>query len=201
MWKGCGKLLGFSNFPFHTFFPFMPRKRNFPAGISVYLDTNGKKTFWRVRLGSRFLGRGLEKKKTFPTYAEAVAYVEGEMQAKKEVTPTAEALGLSLVHLADARAALGKLSGRATLLEAAEAWIKHEGLESVSVADAIKRLVAHQLTQKAGERHRRETEKYLNRYFEGKMERKLSSITTEELDAIRDAETTKGEPPFGRKCS
>ncbi len=148
----------------------MPRRRKLPPGAGISKEISGTgKTFFRARLSKVFLGEG-SKKKAFPTEGEAFAWVFDE-QAKLAEAKKSEAVGdaweLSLDALSEVKVALAKLNGRASLLDAAEAWLKFYGSteETKTVQEAIEVLRLEMDAERLGTRHRREVKAKLLLYW------------------------------------
>lgn len=189
----------------------MPRRRKLPPGAGISKEISGAgKTFFRARLSKVFLGEG-SKKKAFPTEGEAIAWVFDE-QDKLAEAKKSEAVGdaweLSVDTLSEVKVALAKLNGRASLVDAAEAWLKFYGStkETKTVQEAIEALHLDMIAERLGVRHKRETKAKLLLYWgdwiqkeemvvdgkkvvkevevKGHLLKKVNELTREDVDAM-----------------
>jgi|GEM_PF-1154780 len=176
----------------------MARTPKLPRGVTLFRDSNGVNDLWRVRLGVKFLGKGCSPiKRAFQTHAGALGWINEEEERLHPHRDDADASGLSTHVIAEIRVALSKLAGRATLVEAADAWEKYvaQAGESKTVVDAITALHADQTGQGLSARHVRETKAKLTRFFRGLEKTKVCDLKSEELEAARDAEDATGKSP------
>ena len=117
---------------------------------------------------------------------------------KKEGDPDeAKKLGMEPSAVIDAKHALQKIAGKATLTEAVDAWLEFvEPFKNApNVKDAIAVLVKDKRGQGNTPRHVREIETILERDLEGVLTKKVSHVTREELEKMRDAKDTTGKDP------
>jgi len=176
----------------------VPKTPKLPKGVTLYRDTNGFTELWRVRLGVKFLGRGCQpSKKSFPSHAEAVGWIKEEETRIHPHSIEAKEFGLSPHLVAEVQVALKKLGGRASLVDVADYWLRHAAPveDSPTVATAIAKLHADQEKQGLSSRHVRETKAKLKRIFRGLENRKMSEITTEDIEKARDAKDATGSNP------
>jgi len=175
----------------------MPKAPKFPEGIRLYKDTDGVSIYWRVSLGVKFVGKGNKaRKKAFSSHAAAVDFIQAEVEKKHGNPEEAKKLQMTEAEVLDAKYALHKLKGRASLVEAAEAWLKHvEPFKTApTVENAIKTLGESKKKEELGDRHLRELAAKLNRFFRGVKTKKISDVTREDVEAARDAMDANNKP-------
>ncbi|MBE2203073.1 MAG: hypothetical protein IAE94_01860 [Chthoniobacterales bacterium] len=167
----------------------MARKKNLPPGAGISEETSAKGTpFFRARLSHVFLGEG-SKKKAFPTYAEAEAWVFEEQEnlgKEKKAKAVSEVWNLSEETLREVSAALAVLDGRPSLLAAAQAWVQH--LERVkttkTMREAITALHDEQKLEGLTDRHIRDCKAKLLHFWGGFLDKKVSEITPEDVSEM-----------------
>lgn len=152
----------------------MPRKLKLPPGVAIVEEPRGSEVTWRVRLGKKFTGMKVERKR-FAVYQEAIDWVNERAGEKKQLTGNllkqASGLGISPQQAADAVTALSLLQNRATLTEAARLWLEHDARKKTpSVASVIDRLVEEKRNAGMGSNHCNGLKNSLLRLFKG-MER------------------------------
>ena len=105
---------------------------NLTSGIGVVKVSNGRKEFWRVRLGRRFTG-GEVQTKHFTNLDDARKWIFGDaLKHKAAPGPMVElkqssgaaAFALTAAQISEAHACLRKLDGVASLTEAVS-YFKH----------------------------------------------------------------------------
>jgi len=179
----------------------MAKTPQLPPGVSLYRDQDGEREFYRVRLGTKFLGKGRKaEKKAFPTHSEAVKWIKAKDEELHPHAAEAEATGLTPQQIAEVRVALAKLEGMASLVDAADAWLKHEKpvLDSVTVTDAIAALVAMKKKRAKSDkskRHNEDLHNKLTRFFRGRGNRKISDISPADIDTLLDVVDARGNEP------
>lgn len=177
----------------------MSKTPPFPKGVKVYQDTNGTGSIWRVSFGVSFLGRGSKPfKRAFSAHREAVEFVRKELASRQAVDPKeVEATGLTESQLLDAKYAMHKLDGKASLTDAAEAWLRLVApfKEAPSVEGAIDLLLRTKKSVKLSERHIRELKAKLHRMFRSLLKKNISEINRSDLESIRDALDSTGNEP------
>jgi len=173
----------------------MATKEKLPAGVGIYENSNGRQTLWRVRLGAAFLGAGRVKKKNFASRDAALAWI-GE-QTGQAYQEEAKKLQITEAQVHETKVALARLAGRASLVEAVDAWEKFvaKAGESKTVSDAITALHAEQEKQGLSARHVRECKAKLTRFFREVAGVQVCDLKTEDLEAARDAEDATGKDP------
>lgn len=179
----------------------MAKTPKLPAGVSLYRDQDGKREFYRVRLGVKFLGTGRKpEKKAFPTHADAVKWVKEKQEELHPHLSEAAANGLTASQVAEVRVAISKLGGLASLVDAADAWLKHvrPALDSVSVADGIAKLFevkAKRAKLERSQRHPVDLKNKLNRLFRGYEKTKLSDIHVGNFETMLEQLDGRGNAP------
>ena len=173
----------------------MDPKSKLPAGVGIYYSSNGRQTLYRVRLGAAFLGAGRVKKKNFATREAALEWIS--KQTGQEHKEEAHRLGITEAQVHELKVSLARLAGRASLVEAVEAWERFvaKAGESKTVSDAIALLHADQEKQGLSSRHVRECKARLTRFFRGLESVMVCDLRTEDLEASRDAEDATGKDP------
>ena len=169
-------------------------KRKLPDGVGICRDSGGKKRdgsrkiLWRVRLGPRFLGPGRSPvKKAFGNETEAWSWIEEQTGQATEAEAAKFEITKAAVH--EMHVAMMILAGRASLVDAANAWEKYVGKaqKSVSVLEAIEALHADQKAQGLSDLHCRETRAKLKRFFSGLYDVKICDVTQDDVENARDA--------------
>lgn len=175
----------------------MANKPTLPRGITLYKDTVGEKTYWRVRLGTRFLGKGSSPiKRAFPSHSEAVSFIKEEQARLFPHQESSEKTGLAPAVIAEVQVALARLQNRAGILEAVDFWLKHAApvSDSPSVLEAIEALHREQQSQGLSSRHVSETRAKLKLIFQGLEKKKISEVKASDLEKARDREDKRGNP-------
>ncbi len=176
--------------------------RKWPAGISLRQEGAGANKIWRACIGKKFDGH--PRRRGFSVHAEGVAWLEGEIdkreKSQREFREEAKRLDLTADLVADARVALAKLAGRASLLDAALAWIEHvePTARTPLVSSAIKRLVHEKSAANNSGRHVDDLEKYLNsffRYFKSKHLNELRKVDMQRALKVKMGPRGKKVPP------
>jgi len=172
----------------------LPREK-LPAGVGIYENSNGRQTLFRVRLGPKFLGPGRIKKKNFAKREAALEWIK-EMSGGTAIEE-AKKLQVGVDQIHDIKVALQILAGRASLVEAANAWEKYvaQAGESKTVEDAIAALHTDQTGQGLSARHVRECKAKLTRFFLGLEKVKVCDLKSEDLEKARDAMDAMGNSP------
>jgi integrase len=106
---------------------------NLASGIGVVMVSNGRKEFWRVRLGRRFTG-GEVQTKHFTSLEDARKWIFGDALKRKAApgpmvelkqSSGAAAFALTPAQISEAHACFRKLDGVASLTEAVSYFLKH----------------------------------------------------------------------------
>ena len=106
---------------------------NLASGIGVIKVSNGRKEFWRVRLGRRFTG-GEVQTKHFTSLDDARKWIFGDaLKHKAAQGPMVElkqssgaaAFALTPAQISEAHACFRKLDGHASLTDAVSYFLKH----------------------------------------------------------------------------
>jgi len=163
----------------------MPKAPTFPPGIRVYHDTDGTSDIWRVFMGVKFLGKGNKpQKKAFAVHSDAIDFARAELQKRTGNPEEARKIGLSESTVLDAKYAIQKLAGKATLVEAAESWLRLvEPYKSApTVKEAIRILVDSKEKEGHGERHLQVLFTKLTRIFQELEAKKISEVTRQDME-------------------
>lgn len=188
----------------------MPRKKSainegktYSTEPKIFLDTVNGEPAWRVRLGTRFLGKGYKAEKyTFKSQKEAEAFVSQKIQEKQGLYVEAHSLKVPEKLLDEAKVVQQLLGKKVSLLEVVNAWKKQiePFLGSPLVKNAILELVEFKKAQNQSERHTRELKAKLQRIFRGLENRKLADITPQDMEKAVRANDATGKPPsFSQK--
>ena len=175
--------------------------RKWPSGISLRSEGRGDIKIWRASIGKKFDGN--PRRRGFKIHAEGVAWLEGEIEKREqnqaELREEARRLDLAADQVADARIALAKLAGRATLLQAAAAWVDHvePTTRTPLVSHAIQSVLRDKSAENQSERHVDDLEKYLNSFFRYFKSKHLNQLRQADM---RRALKIKMGPP-GKKVS
>ncbi|MBE2180302.1 MAG: hypothetical protein IAE97_07505 [Chthoniobacterales bacterium] len=173
-------------------------KRKLPLGSRIFIEhPTPSRTVYRVWLSAKFLGPGMApERRGFASLDAARAWIDERWAELHPLQAEAVAAELSPLQIADAKAALAKLSGRASLVEAAFFWeSQHAAGESKTVAEAIAALYADRLDAGLSRRHCLELKAKLARLLRGHEKKSLSALTAEELRITVDGKDAKGKAP------
>lgn len=173
-------------------------KRKLPPGVRIFKEHPSQtRTVFRVWLSSKFLGKGMApERRGFATDDAAREWIQQRWEEIHPLQAEATRAELSPDQIADAKAALAKLAGRASLTDAAFYWdSQHAAGESKTVASAIESLHADRKAAGLSPRHCREVKAKLLRLLGDHLKKTISSLTAEELEAAVAKADAKGKAP------
>ncbi len=172
--------------------------KSYSCEPTIYEDTVRGETIWRVRLGTRFLGKGYKPEKyTFKTRKEATAFASTKIQEKQGLHVEARSIKVSEKLLDQAKVVQEMLGKEVSLLEVVTAWQEKikPFLGCPSVEKAIVELVDFKTAENQSPRHLRELKAKLKRLFRGFEKKKLSDITPQDMEKALKALDARGNPP------
>lgn len=173
-------------------------KRKLPPGARIFEEhPSPSRTVFRVWLTAKFLGPGMApERRGFASLEAAREWIDERWNELHPLQAEAVRAELAPGQVADAKAALAKLAGRASLVEAAFFWdSQHAAGESKTVEDAITALHADKLAAGTTHRHCVDIKAKLKRLLRGHEKKTLSALTSEELRLAVDAKDAKGKAP------
>jgi integrase len=152
-------------------------KIKLPPGTNIFEDRSGSSVFYRAWLGAKFTG-GKPRKKAFATKAAAAQWISDQAKARRT-----ETLELTADQLADARAALTALGGKASLVEAADLWLARTATvgKTKTVQTGIDLLLAEKSRENLSPSHLRELRSKLDRIFHALKTKPLADLTREDM--------------------
>jgi len=173
-------------------------KKKLPPGARVFEEhPSPTRTVFRVWLTSKFLGQNMAPERR--GFASLEAAHEWIWQRHDEIRPhlaEARKSELTMDQVSDAKAALAKLAGRASLVEAAFFWdSQHAAGISKTVEDAITALHGDKETAGNSHRHCVDIKAKLKRLLRGHEKTILSALTKDEIRLAVDAKDAKGKAP------
>ncbi len=167
-----------------------------PIGIGFWKDS--RSGGWRVRVGIKYLGKARKPYfKIFKTKEEAVSFCKDlDRQASGDIT-TAKRLGITELELAEVKVALERLNGKASLIMAADSWLKHEApfLNSPTISQAIIALVAAKQDENLTDAHINEMKNRITKIFKGYENVRMDEITSEQMTNLLRANDGRGNKP------
>lgn len=170
--------------------------RKWPIGIALRQEGVGASKIWRACIGKKFDGH--PRRRGFTAHAEGAGWLESEIEKHRQLQADhheeAKRLDFTSEQLADARIALAKLAGRASLLDSALAWLQHiePTKRTPTVADTIKRVVREKKDENNSGRHIHDLEKRLTSFFYYSKSRHLNELRR--VDMHRALKIKMGPP-------
>lgn len=174
----------------------MAKTPKLPDGVSLYKDRGGSGGLWRVRLGKKFLGTAEKPiKRAFTAHADAVEWIRTENERLYGKLVDFE--DISPAQVAELKVALAKMAGRASIVDAADAWLRYVGpfLESPTVANVASQVVEAKKSAGVGDTYAEELANKFALYFDGYLEKRMCDFCADDLEAIMNRDDERKKSP------